>query len=100
MPPNAMNQPPTAHGHTPTGELHPQKADEATPTQRKLHTQPRSKHPPRPTHITPHTATARQRCHAMLSQPPPTGAKGQTPSSTELTMEPPTPLQDGTNSPG
>ncbi|MEQ2190459.1 hypothetical protein XENOCAPTIV_019912 [Xenoophorus captivus] len=43
--PNAMSPPPTAHGHTPKGELHPRKADEASPTQCKLHTQPRSKHP-------------------------------------------------------
>ncbi|MEQ2256958.1 hypothetical protein ILYODFUR_029405 [Ilyodon furcidens] len=54
--------------------------------------------PPRPT--TQRTATARQGPHAMLSQPPPTGATGQMLSSTELTTEPPTPHQDGTNSPG
>ncbi|MEQ2316945.1 hypothetical protein AMECASPLE_037764 [Ameca splendens] len=29
----------------PTGEFHPRKTDKDTPTQRKLHTQPRSKHP-------------------------------------------------------
>ncbi|KAK5603395.1 hypothetical protein CRENBAI_008500 [Crenichthys baileyi] len=43
--PNVMNPLPTAHGQTPTGELYPRKADEATPTQHKLHTQPRSKQP-------------------------------------------------------
>ncbi|KAK5613500.1 hypothetical protein CRENBAI_020923 [Crenichthys baileyi] len=30
--PNTMNTLPTAQGHNPTGELHPRKADEATPT--------------------------------------------------------------------
>ncbi|MEQ2169452.1 hypothetical protein GOODEAATRI_025372 [Goodea atripinnis] len=54
-----MNPLPTAHGHTPISELHPRKANEATPTQRKLHTQPRSKHlrhvPPPP-----HSAPRRQ----------------------------------------
>ncbi|MED6293936.1 hypothetical protein CHARACLAT_015639 [Characodon lateralis] len=58
MPPNpyTMNALPTAQGQTPTGELHPRKADKATPTQRKLHTQPCSKHPrrvPPPPHSVP-----------------------------------------------
>ncbi|MEQ2242950.1 hypothetical protein ILYODFUR_002047 [Ilyodon furcidens] len=88
--PYALNPLPTAQWHTPTSELHPQKADEATPTQRKLHTQPHSKHAH---HILPPPHSE------ALPQPPPAGATGQTPSSTTPTMEPPTPHQDGTNSP-
>ncbi|KAK5619203.1 hypothetical protein CRENBAI_022200 [Crenichthys baileyi] len=49
--PSRMNR----QGHTPTGELRPQKADEATPTEHKLHTQPRSKHPA-PSCPPPHSA--------------------------------------------
>ncbi|MEQ2315288.1 hypothetical protein AMECASPLE_020723 [Ameca splendens] len=49
--PNAMNS-------LPTGELHPRKADKARPTQRKLHTQPRSKHPHR---ILPPTTQPREK---------------------------------------
>ncbi|MEQ2283183.1 hypothetical protein AMECASPLE_008619 [Ameca splendens] len=41
--------------------------------------------------------TPRRGPHTMLSTPLPTGTTGQTPSSTELTTEPPP--QDGTNSP-
>ncbi|MEQ2248807.1 hypothetical protein ILYODFUR_022812, partial [Ilyodon furcidens] len=37
--PNATYSLLTAQGHVVTGELHSRKADEATPTQRKLHTQ-------------------------------------------------------------
>ncbi|MED6295172.1 hypothetical protein CHARACLAT_028867 [Characodon lateralis] len=90
-----------AQGHTAAGELHPRKADKATPTQCKLHTQLHSKHHPC---ILPRTtqcaATAGQGPRATPPQPPPTGATGQTPSSVKLTTEPPTPHQDGTNSPG
>ncbi|MED6276040.1 hypothetical protein CHARACLAT_032912, partial [Characodon lateralis] len=49
-----MNTLPTVHGHTPTGELHPRKADKVTPTQCKLHTQPRLILPP------PHSVLRRQ----------------------------------------
>ncbi|KAK5606570.1 hypothetical protein CRENBAI_018565 [Crenichthys baileyi] len=92
--PNTMNPLPTAHGYTPTGGLHPRKADEATPTQRKLHTQPCSKHPH-------HTARrdGKARAPRNATPAPPTGATGQTPLSTEPTTEPPTPHQDGTKSP-
>ncbi|KAK5614707.1 hypothetical protein CRENBAI_018660 [Crenichthys baileyi] len=74
---------PSPQAHNPTDELHPQKANVDTPTQRQLH-----------------TTTARQGPHAMPPQPLPTGATEQTPLSTVLPMEPPTPHQDGTNSPG
>ncbi|KAK5609982.1 hypothetical protein CRENBAI_022353 [Crenichthys baileyi] len=70
-------------GHTPTGKLRPQNANEATPTQRKLHTQPCFKHPCRilpPT--TQRTATARQGPCAMPPQPLPTNATGQASPST------------------
>ncbi|MEQ2266331.1 hypothetical protein XENORESO_020615 [Xenotaenia resolanae] len=43
--PNATNPLPTAQGHTLTGELHPRKADGATPTQLMLHTHPCSRQP-------------------------------------------------------
>ncbi|MEQ2221074.1 hypothetical protein ILYODFUR_011951, partial [Ilyodon furcidens] len=68
--------------------LHPRKADEDTFTQRKLHTQPRSKHPCRilpPT--TQHTATAREGPHAIPPPPPPTDATGQTQLGTMPTMK-------------
>ncbi|KAK5603552.1 hypothetical protein CRENBAI_005011 [Crenichthys baileyi] len=98
MPPNqnAMNPPP--HMSSPTDELHPRKADKDTPTQCNLHTRPRSKHhhqilPP----TTQRAVTAKQGPCTTPPQPPPTGATEQTPTSTVLTMEPPTPHQDGTN---
>ncbi|MED6232729.1 hypothetical protein ATANTOWER_001639 [Ataeniobius toweri] len=91
-----MNPPP--HMSSPTDELHPRKADKDTPTQRNLHTRPRSKHPH---HILPPTTqramTAKQGPCTTPPQPSPTGATEQTPPSTVLTMEPPTPHQDGTN---
>ncbi|MEQ2280573.1 hypothetical protein AMECASPLE_021317 [Ameca splendens] len=89
--PNAMNPFLTAQGHTPTGELHPRKADEVTPTQRKLHTQPHSKHPCRILHPTTQRAMTERQGKgpgATLPQPPSTGAKVQTPSSTAPTTEP------------
>ncbi|MED6249760.1 hypothetical protein ATANTOWER_019160 [Ataeniobius toweri] len=61
--PNAMNPLPTVHGHTPTGELHPRKDDEATPTQRKPHTQPRSKHPRRVPHSARNHTDTPHHCH-------------------------------------
>ncbi|MEQ2249609.1 hypothetical protein ILYODFUR_031088 [Ilyodon furcidens] len=82
-----MNSLPTAQGHTPTGELHPRKADEATPTQHKLHTQPHSKHRcciPPPPHREP-----RQQGKSPAQRYP-----------SNPTTEPPTSHQDETNSTG
>ncbi|MEQ2301075.1 hypothetical protein AMECASPLE_032288 [Ameca splendens] len=67
MPPNPNATNPLPTGAHPIGELHPQKANEATPTWCKLHTQPHSKHV-RPTqmqalgkhrHMHPHRQTNR-----------------------------------------
>ncbi|MED6290200.1 hypothetical protein CHARACLAT_010707 [Characodon lateralis] len=65
-----------------TDELHPQKADEDIPTQRKLHTRPHSKHLCRILPPTTQCATmARQGSRATSPQPLPTGATEQTPPS-------------------
>ncbi|MEQ2250794.1 hypothetical protein ILYODFUR_004491 [Ilyodon furcidens] len=55
--PNAMNPLPT--GPHPTDELHRKKANKDTPTQCKLHKQPRSKHPTA-FYPPPHSASRRQ----------------------------------------
>ncbi|KAK5612750.1 hypothetical protein CRENBAI_007600 [Crenichthys baileyi] len=62
-----ITPPPTAHGHSPTGELYPRKANEATTKQRKFHTQLRYKYPAA-TPPPPHSASRQQgkgptQCH-------------------------------------
>ncbi|MEQ2300228.1 hypothetical protein AMECASPLE_023131 [Ameca splendens] len=88
---------PPPQGHAPTGELHGRESDEATPTRRKLHTQPRSKNPCC-TPLPHHTARCNSKARPRATPPPPTGATGQTPPSTAPTTGPPTPHHDGTNS--
>ncbi|MEQ2220910.1 hypothetical protein ILYODFUR_010413, partial [Ilyodon furcidens] len=61
---NAMNAP-TAHGHTPTGELHPLKADEATPTHSPASGTSAASH----THYTAHSDSKARAPHNAVPAP-------------------------------